>query len=167
MQAVLESVRTHVSPRKGITNVMLDSMARGMNLKLYRGLFNARELATEKTDFDHSSRFTIIINVGRHFVCVHNCGDKLLYLDSYGVSCLNPLVCDYLLQHFGKKTPIYYNKLAIQTLDSTFCGLYCLLFALYLDKRSNQSKVCLRFTKEPSRRNDRLCMQYMKCLMTE
>jgi len=56
---------------------------------------------------------------------------KACYFDSYGIV---PFVPDILAFIKHNCTTWDYNKRQLQSLTSDFCGKYCCLFALYMDR---------------------------------
>jgi hypothetical protein len=72
----------------------------------------------------------VVINMARtkekgtHWVCFHNSGGIIRYFDSFGMIPLIEVV------KWAKKNKfsLYHNIIQVQSLNSGFCGEYCLLF---------------------------------------
>ncbi len=118
--------------------------------------------------------FIIIVNLGRrrdknkrgqlpvgHFVTIVGRLKKINYIDPYGLPPLVPEVVDFL-RSCGRK--ISYNLKQIQHLDSVYCGLFSILYAIYMD---NKTKIKLKFYKRNLMRNDKLCVKYIEKLLKE
>ena len=155
---ISKEISEHVDAEIGVTNEILDEFAKKLCPRLYRGLFNLTDLK----NLNICAPFTIILNVGFHFVCVHTRGKRLLYVDSYGLRCRNKVVCKFLS---GFKIPIVFNKVRLQSPKSKHCGMYALLFAAYLDFPKKPFK--LKFhTRAAGKKNDELCMVYLDKLVS-
>ena len=85
-------------------------------------------------------RFSIIVNLGRwkkesergkvgHFVAICVNGDGITYVDSYGDECTQPDVVSFLQ---SCKRPVRFNTKQIQSYFSKACGMYALLYILYI-----------------------------------
>jgi hypothetical protein len=155
---ISKEVKDHVDEHIGVTNEILDEFARKLCPRLYKGLFNP---STNLLRLNICAPFTIILNVGFHFVCVHTTGKKVFYIDSYGLMCRNRVVWKFLRQF---KIPIVINRARLQSPKSRHCGMYALLFATYLDLPKKPFK--LKFHNRARKKNDQLCMLYLDKLVT-
>ena len=107
------------------------------------------------------SHFSIIVNIGHHFVTLHVKPTYILYIDSFGQPISNREILDFL----GKKLhhiPLYYNTRQIQSLYSSHCGIYAIFFILYHDKRIN---LPMKFSNQDLLQNDFLCIQHIKSIV--
>jgi hypothetical protein len=83
-----------------------------------------------------------ILNDGTHWVALyvdydHNC----FYFDSFGFA---PAEC--ILKYMrGSKKRITYNSRVIQNIRSSICGLYCLRFLVYMNRRRPEQSSLNRF----------------------
>lgn len=147
----------YVSRDWGMTNKTVDYIARLLCPNVYVGLFMPNELQRKK---NVCKPFTMIVNVGRHFVTIYCHDDFVLYMDPFGLPCLQSRVRDYLC---SLSTSLFYNKTRIQHQRSKHCGLYAVLFALYYDKPDRNIK--LKFKDGVNNQsNDRTCLLYLQKL---
>jgi hypothetical protein len=117
------------------------------------------------------SRFLLVVNLGEighpsdptppprgHFVTVAAGPSGVLYIDPYGLPCLQPRVNRFLRLC---RRRVLANWRQVQDLRSVYCGMYAVLFAAYLDRKPNFK---LRFHKagRDLRRNDTLCARYLR-----
>ena len=98
-----------------------------------------------------------------HFVTLAATPDRVVYSDSYGRPPRQGHVVRFLRLC---RRPVVYYPHKIQSLDSVWCGLYAILFALLADGR--RTACALRFRRGGSdrslRRNDELCAMYLRRL---
>ena len=166
-------VQSHVDKDAGISNTLLERFGRNLCSEDFLGVFSADTIPQRQ--LIKRGRFIVIINLGEkkgkgdnipvgHFVTVCADPSRLQYLDPYGLPCLQPRVRSFVSQC---NRPVYENLQQLQTLKSNYCGFYCLLFALYLDRVRNRStpRFALKFDKHDLKKNDSLCMKYLKRLM--
>ena len=76
---------------------------------------------------------TIIINVGGHFVMICFGQFFTLYVDSFGKPIERDQVYNFI-RRVRPFTPFFYNSTQVQSLQSTHCGLYAVLFSLFFDR---------------------------------
>ena len=145
-----DSLANHVNAFYGISNDAVDELCRLLSPTHYGGTFAAEDLPKKiKTP----SNF--IINIGGHFVTLVVQPKYCLYIDPFGLPCLNQYLqkCIRLLDR-----ALYYNQRQLQSPKSLYCGLYCILFTLYFDKaRKNK----LTFHRKKLLANDRRCLYYI------
>jgi hypothetical protein len=92
---------------------------------------------------------------GEHWLAIYyNSKKKATFFDSFG---LHPR--HYKLEKFLKNTSekYDYNKIPIQSIFSSYCGYYCLLFLLFISRKKSL-KYILKLFKDPFT-NDRLINQ--------
>ena len=150
-------IAKHVDADIGMTNVMLNKLARILCPNLYRGLFSVEKLKS----ISFRPPFSIIVNVGLHFVTVFVAKNHILYFDSYGKNCIRREMCDFMAKYNCR---IYYNKSKLQKRTSTHCGLYALLFAAYVDLTTKPFE--LYFYKRAGKKNDELCKMYLQKIVS-
>ncbi len=97
-----------------------------------------------------------------HFVTIVGRGRKILYVDPYGFP-----PTDRRLDAFFQDClrPVTYSSTQAQALESTFCGVYAMLFTLYFDnlKWGDKASVfSLKFSSSDFALNDRLAVKYLK-----
>lgn len=162
-EKIASLLKDHVSKDWGMTNDMVNYIAMTLCSTLYKGLYMPKHLLRISMAGNILQRpFTMIINVGKHFVTVVCHKNYVLYLDPFGMPCLQPEVRRFLQ---GLRSKIFYNKTQIQQLKSKHCGLYAVLFALYYDVPSRELR--LKFHKNASEKNDKLCTVYLHKLMNK
>lgn len=166
-EKVAELVKEHVSKDWGMTNDMVNDIAMALCPNLYKGLYMPEHLlrismAGNILQQQQQQPFTMIINVGKHFVTVVSHEKYVLYLDPFGIPCMQPQVRQFLR---GLHSKIFYNKTQIQQLKSKHCGLYAVLFALYYDVPARSTR--LKFDENASEKNDKLCTVYLHKLNKE
>ena len=157
LQSAISQLSENVSSSWGMTNRLVDQLARSLATRLYRGLFIPEKLTTARTTQLLSKiPFTMIVNVGGHFVALYCCKEYVLYFDPFGMPCLQPQVIAFLR---GLKRSVFFSREKIQSVTSKHCGLYAVLFVLYHDKPRRRFK--LKFGRRASKKNDKLCIQYL------
>ncbi len=164
-----ERIEAHVSRGKGISNTLVNRLCRKMCSKDFRGVFAANKIPRRLAGV---GRFIIIVNLGEvdgggdgelpvgHFVCVAAQPEEINFIDPYGLPCMQPKVLSFLTE---ARRPIKENVQKIQHLDSPYCGLYSVLFAVYFDKEPSE-RLKLKFNKTKLMENDRKCVEYLKQL---
>lgn len=169
VRAVSALVSKHAD-RRGMTKSLLDSICRTLCPNLYKGLYNASDIPI--ATLQNFKSFTIILfltskdlgvsastNVG-HFVTVHATPSTILYIDPYGLPpCFHPHVAKFL--HAKKKRVVLVNRKQVQHVNSTHCGLFAVLYAVYFDDPSREKRFALRFPRKATPNNDKLCKRYL------
>ena len=165
VKTIAAELSKHVSDVDGMTNTMVNRLARSFRLKNYKGLYMPSQLEEKRNTVFARTPFSTIVNTGAHFVTIIGYDHAILYLDSNGMPCLEKRTKAFL-QSFPNR-PVLHNKKRIQGIQSMFCGMYALLFAVYFDKpRSFQ----MRFKSRPGQRgkaNEELCLQYLTRLLNK
>ena len=158
MQSIVDQLSDHVSADWGMTNDLVNHLASSLAPRLYRGLFLPEELPTKlssKSAYLLKDRpFTIIVNVGGHFVGVYCADQYTIYFDPFGLPCMQTQLKQFLRK---LKQPVFFSKKKIQTISSKHCGLYAVLFVLYHDKPKRTFK--MQFGRRAGLKNDKLCVQ--------
>ena len=169
-------IAQNVDPRRGMTNTFVDHICRELCSPLYRGLYPADKLPTAR--LAKQEQFIIVVNLATsqmldgHFVMIYAQPEYVLYVDSFGMPCVQPLVRSFLAEC---RRSVMYNAKQLQRPDSMYCAFYCILFCTYFnrqggggggereDRRPKLFK--LHFTPRPSFRNDELCKKYLSLLL--
>jgi len=166
---VLKNLVHDVHPVHGVTNTSIDELAKAVCKNFYKGTLSANKF---KEMMHHRERlpeiYTFIVNVGAHFVVLHKRKNCVFYIDPVGEKCLNKDLRAFVTKQLLKyEAPCFlYNKRKIQSLESSHCGLYCVLFSLLFDFCDVPfSQVHFVFTKKPSRENDTRCVEYIEQLL--
>ena len=105
------------------------------NVKSFLGVFPSDLLPHSIT----TRSGTVIINTdphtegGSHWLAIHfePKSSTAYYFDSYGILPFIPTIHAFLRRNC---TVWDYNTVQLQSLTSTFCGQYCCMFALYMDR---------------------------------
>lgn len=158
-------VRVHVSPERGITNDFVARYCKKLCNDDFLGVYSADCLPVR---FARHHRFTTIVNLGEvkgvrgslpvgHFVTLVGSPGKVRYIDPYGL----PVVQRHV-KHFLEQTarPVTANTTQIQDFASIACGLYAILFAKYFEEEPAKFK--LNFLKRDLKKNDKLCVEYIR-----
>lgn len=141
----------------GLTNKIVNKYAKFFCSKKYKGVFMPENVMQIPIT---NQSFSIIANVGKHFVAIIVRKKYILYIDSYGKPCKQPSFQKFLK---ALQKPIFYNDKQIQSVTSMYCGLYAVLFCIYYDKSTRKTR--LIFKKNPGKVNDKLCLQYIRKLI--
>ncbi len=160
-------VQRSTGGERGLSNRTVLKLARLLGCSLdFKGVFAADCIPVKYSQFP---RFTMIINLGTwkdrwtkgnpvgHFVTVSAEAGSVKYVDPYGLPCTQRHVLKFL-KHCNRS--VEYNDRQIQSLTSRACGLYALLFALYLDDGSFTFK--MKFGRIRLANNDAKCMVYLR-----
>lgn len=120
----------------GITNKDLEKLSRKFFNKNFLGVFPCDVPPNFKKDF-----LSVIYNLskhneeGTHFVAMIKCKRKIIYFDSFGKTCENKNIIQYMKKF---NLPTEYNKKQIQHDNSSLCGYYCFyfLYICFLQRKS-------------------------------
>lgn len=152
--------------KSGLSNTVINDLLNlsGISSKYFKGVFPYDNLPENISQLDN---FSIIVNIGLHFVTIYAEEKFVYYIDSLGGSINNVHVKSFLCS--GLKRPIYFNKRQIQSLMSSHCGLYTALYILFMEGSKREKKLLsikkLKFFSSGDLlRNDKLCVKYIKIL---
>lgn len=177
MDEVIRRAKDHVSSDAGISNEALERLCVLSCGSDFKGVFAADCIPSRLAA---RPRFVIVVNLGTrkdvsgplplgHFVTLAGVGDAVRYVDPYGFPCHQPNVLAFL-KLCRRQTR--YSLRQVQDFGSLYCGMYALLFATYFDRgggggRGEAKK--LRFFRRGKdlRKNDRLCMKYLREYVAE
>lgn len=150
----------------GISNIYIEELLRPLTTK-FIGVFSANNLPKNLIGKKH---FSLICNhdnigeAGSHFISIFHYGFFLLYIDSFGQPCAIDDIQNFLLSF---QLPVFYNSRQVQSINSSFCGFFCILFVLYFDQLFNfavfPSK--LFFNSVNLSVNDMLCIDHILKLL--
>ena len=147
---------------EGITNVYIDSIL--SQCTYYRGVFSCDNIPKTLSSIES---FAIVCNLskedekGSHFVCIIAFPKYILYIDSFGVPCVEETIKQFL-SSLGR--PVFYNARVLQSSKSFFCGYFCILFVLYHENQKTNFKLC--FNSDNLLTNDAACVRYI-CKLLE
>jgi len=167
-----ESLSWHVNGG-GLSNALIiDLMKNAEVSNHYQGLYPYNKIPMSCADL---TEFTIIFNVGLHFVMVYATSDYVMYVDSMGMPPSHPNMKQFLRRC---QRLIVHNIIQIQADTSSYCGLYAALFVIFLDykqtgKLDSNSKLQFHTSKAVTHKthndelkvNDDTCVQFLKNLI--
>lgn len=98
---------------------------------------------------------------GEHWISIYfSNGGVCEYFDSFGMP---PIVCEhikFIKEHANK---LLYNPMSIQSLDTSVCGQYCVMFACHKLKNKTFQSFLNLFDKKNSYNNDAVVIiMYMR-----
>jgi hypothetical protein len=117
-----------------LTNIQIDALLK--NIKNYKGCFSKDEIRTKLADGYY------VINLqdsndgnGSHWCCLFVSKYFDLYFDSYGFICPENIeqLCDKII----------YSEKMLQSLNSSSCGYYVILFIMYMNKFDINDKMLI------------------------
>lgn len=161
---ILTNVSHNVFPDEGITNDVLHNFLTILCSEDYLGVFNINNLPHEITQEDN---FHMVLNTHKHFVVLFVTPKEIVYIDPVGNPPpsgqfnreLQAFIKDTKRRSNGPNRKLIISDREIQAANSTFCGLYCMLFMLFFDHRLTKPR--LKFTSTPSMQNDKKCVSYL------
>ena len=96
-----------------------------------------------------------------HFVAIIKKEDYYLYLDPYGLPAMHADTRRLL-----KNKPVFYNKKCIQSIRSTHCGLFCILFIARLHCGAKMDSSAYFFSENDNdNKNDSRCFNYLNAII--
>lgn len=152
--------------KKGVSNLFIhDAINRIRKTKEYKGIYSSNNINKK---LNKVSNFCIVVNLNKrakrnkgHFIVIHASSNRILYFDPLG----NPCYVKSIFKFMKKcKRPIFHNLNQIQDMNSIYCGLYCILFTLYFD-RKKPFKMIFYKRRNKLKKNDEKCIKYLKKLV--
>lgn len=164
-EANTNTLEWHIN-KNGLSNILLeDLMKMAMNDvadSAYQGVYTHFNIPSSLKQLPN---FSIIVNVGAHFVAIYATPQYILYLDPFGTPIMQANIVHTLTSEEYDR-PIFTNCRQVQALDSTHCGLFSCLFVLHLETKRLQTPfykdVQLKFVSKNLTKNDFLCIKYLK-----
>lgn len=130
--------------------------------KYFQGVYSSN---TIPQDLKNKETFSIVVNLSRndesgsHFITILKHEDNLFYLDSLKLPPKEEILNSVFIEKISSLKTI---STQIQSVDSNFCGFYCILFCLFQDKITAKSRLPKFYTNANDlRKNDKLCLQYI------
>ena len=154
-----------MSKMNGLDNVYIRNTLQGL-CKDFIDVFSSDNIPPEISE---RNNFTIICNLskcgdkGTHFITIVVDCESVVYIDSLGLPCINEDISKFLNR---LNRPISYNTRTIQHPNSVFCGYYCIFYALLFDSGTNVDKKDFVFSTSNLYKNDKLCIKYIKQLIS-
>lgn len=154
-----ESISWHINSDGLSENVLSDLMSQFTNLRMYKGVFPYNHIKVNDKE-----NFSIIVNVGFHFVAICVYDSFVLYIDPLGSPV--PFLPELILFLTNLKKPIFFNRKQIQSKKSSHCGFFSCLFCIYFEYNlmNEQTHLTLSFHKKELITNDELCISYINRL---
>lgn len=142
----------------GITNIYIEKVLK-LKCNNFIGVFSPDTLPYPNKNMYGS----IVCNLsnsdklGSHFIFILIKDQLILYIDPFGVPCSIDKI-NVFLNRLSSGRKIHFNSTMIQDISSSYCGFFCILFAIYFDKQRSHH---LKFYINP-KMNDSLCLKYIK-----
>jgi len=105
-------------------------------------------------------------DAGTHFIALHILPEKIVIYDSLhlNLNLFSPALWKHLKR--SKKSLVSGMKYPLQTVQSQFCGFYCIYFTLYLAKRQFANRQGLvNFYKQECEENDSIVIKNIRTLI--
>lgn len=145
---------------EGLTNIFIDFFLKHF-CDNYAGCFSNDEIPrVEKNNYSLVLNLSSSKQKGSHFIVVIIKTDAILYIDSFGLICFDPLIRKFMLS-FNR--PILFNKRQIQHFLSKKCGFYAILYCLYFDRDRDY---LITFSSDLMT-NDKKCIQHIINIIDE
>lgn len=169
------NVLQHVDPNKGLTNALVRRLGGLILGEDFCGVFSADRIPPWLA----GRRFIIIVNLGTsytpvgHFVTLAASSHHLYYVDPYGLPCYQPHVIRFM-GLCGR--PVLNNLQRVQDAESVYCGFFTLLFAKLIhltwqkqgySAKPDLTRLVFYWRDGDLRKNDQLCIEYLKRLIYE
>ena len=141
----------------GLTNHYIEDVLKSY-CKIFKGVFSCDTIPL----FGKNSRFSVIVNLspesqpGSHFIAIFVNKTRAYYFDSLGLPCINRDISNYLNQY-----SVISNINQFQCLDSFFCGYYCMLFVILMERGMCFTKFRKLFSKD-CKNNDTIVVELLK-----
>ena len=141
----------------GLTNRYIETVLEPY-CKIFKGVFSCDTIPV----FGKNSRFSVIVNLSRenqpgsHFISIYVNKTKAYYFDSLGLPCINRDISKYLKQY-----SVTSNVNQFQCLDSFFCGYYCMLFVILIERGMSFTKFKKLFSAD-CKNNDTIVVELLK-----
>lgn len=166
LQLLNKRIKEHVKEKGGISNEFIYNVCQMCCSSDFKGVFSADCIPPKLAG---RGRFFIIVNLGERKGKNKTKAaypNVVYYLDSYGFPCVQRYVVKFLL---NCRRPMRWNSRQIQDFKSQFCGMYAILFTIYLDRsfgnRGTKPGFNMRFRNKNLIHNDSLCMQYLRRIL--
>lgn len=157
---IMKNVSKSVFPKEGITNEVLNNFLSATCSESYMGVFDVGNLPYE---IAKEENYHMVINTWRHFVVLLATPKELVYIDPLGNGPPrgfgNRNLTAFLKKAETRRRQLHIRGGPIQSAQSAFCGLYCMLFVILFDHCFETP--ILNFTPKASLENDKLCVSYL------
>ena len=112
----------------GLSNVFIDNIMYHVSY-WYKGCY-----ASDNFPKNLNPPYSMVINlsrsdmIGTHFIVIIEQKQEIMYFDPYGLNCFVPAICNFLKSKHKKKL---INLKTIQSIDSSFCGVFAMCFCYF------------------------------------
>ena len=167
-----KSLEWHINP-SGLSNIVVEDMTKFpkwiQEKSHYVGVYKFFELPLK---IGKMSEFSLIVNVGMHFVSIYGTKQFILYIDPYGLPMMQKQMREYFSVRDIFSRPIYFNPKQIQDTLSTHCAMFCTLFVLHLEAKRlpnlfpSYQNERLIFSGKDLKKNDTICEKMIKKIIS-
>lgn len=170
---IARNIMEMVDKERGVTNNLVEEFCYQMcsmeEQNIFAGVYAVDEIPVDM--LKRRRTFNVIVNLASrsqgetegHFVIITAHPRTIVYIDPFGAPNLKSQI-SYFLR--ACRRPTMYNRTALQSYSSPFCGMYAALYATYFNNPDGR-KIRLKWEKKNLRRNDHLCMKYLNELVNE
>ena len=178
LEALLNNSRTHLQ-KNGLSQKFLNALAHCFPKTLlpnFAGVYNISQANYRLLNKGMGQEYSCILNLctdkdvsdGKvgHYVGIIKNKKYTLYLDPFGLPVLRNDVAKIMLASKGEGR-FFYNRKRVQSANSSFCGLYALLFLLkmheneYLRSKNKRAKNLIFAEDDAGGKNDERCVEYL------
>ena len=144
---------------EGVSNFFINNLLYKFS-NIYKGCFS-----NDNFPKNLKPPYSIIINLskhdkpGTHYVCIIESEKHIFYFDSFGLNCFVPSICKFLL---SKRKAVIESKKTIQHHNSLFCGFFCILFVLFMEKNDFKLTKFQNLFSWNLIKNDYICINEIK-----
>lgn len=135
-----------------LTNIYLENVMK--NIKGFKGVFSSNNTPDLKNNMSIIVNFDKENEPGSHFVAIFKKRKYCLYFDSLNCNFIPVEIARYLYKYDKIKN---YSE-SLQSLTSTYCGFYCMLFILCQILGEKKWKKVLKYFKNDKNNNDDICI---------
>ena len=168
--------------KEGVSQEFLNSLTRCFPNKIvhnFQGVFNLTQAEKRICTLKKEEEFCCIINlctdedvergqVGHFVSIIKRKNGALMYLDPFGLPAIHKGAKTFM-RAISKNKFILYNKKCVQSMTSSFCGLYALLFLLKMAGQKKEEEEKYAWEKkniffnenDMDGKNDERCLKYI------
>ena len=131
----------------------------------FTGVYACDQIPTNlhtKKYFSLISNLSTSVQKGTHFICIICFEKYVFYIDSTGLPNFNDYINIFLK---SLKRPIFYNQKPCQSIQSAYCGFYCMLYVMHFETSCEYQKANKIVFDDNFRNNDKLCVFYVNKLL--
>ena len=138
-----------------LTNIYIEKVMK--NIKGFIGVYSSNNIPIlDKDDSSVIVNFDKINEPGSHFIAIYRKNsNKIIYFDSLNLKILPLDIAQYLSQY----RHIFDLSKQIQSVNSTYCGFFCILFILAMNVSENYWNNIHSKFKSGDLKNDNKCIE--------